>query len=173
MRPDLFRAVIMGVPFLNPLAAMTNESLPLTIHEYDEWGTGPALCPPGPNFPTSSGSDRCGRRVVSCGLVLPGNPNTDEEVYNCIKSYDPYINLAQPNLRRARGYPSMLVTTSTLDNRVPFWSPAKYVAKLRALQRAEAPHSTAIPLVPAPSPLPCGGSRTSGRGLRRRGAGER
>jgi oligopeptidase B len=48
MRPDLFRAVIMGVPFLNPLAAMTNESLPLTIHEYDEWGTGPALCPPGP-----------------------------------------------------------------------------------------------------------------------------
>lgn len=105
MRPDLFRAVIMGVPFLNPLAAMTNESLPLTIHEYDEWG----------------------------------NPNTDEEVYNYIKSYDPYINLSQPNLRHGR-YPSMLVTTSTLDNRVPFWSPAKYVAKLRALQRAEAPH---------------------------------
>jgi hypothetical protein len=56
MRPDLFRAVIMGVPFLNPLAAMTNESLPLTIHEYDEWGTGPRSClspsrshPPGPS----------------------------------------------------------------------------------------------------------------------------
>jgi oligopeptidase B len=38
MRPDLFKAVIAQVPFLDVLTTMLDKSLPLTIGEYLEWG---------------------------------------------------------------------------------------------------------------------------------------
>ena len=38
MRPDLFRAVIAGVPFVDVLATMLDPSIPLTVIEYEEWG---------------------------------------------------------------------------------------------------------------------------------------
>lgn len=38
MRPDLFRAVIMGVPFVDVLTTMMDPSIPLTEIEWDEWG---------------------------------------------------------------------------------------------------------------------------------------
>lgn len=38
MRPDLFRAVIARVPFLDVINTMLDESLPLTVPEYEEWG---------------------------------------------------------------------------------------------------------------------------------------
>jgi len=37
-RPDLFKALVMRVPFLDVANTMQNPSLPLTVHEYDEWG---------------------------------------------------------------------------------------------------------------------------------------
>jgi oligopeptidase B len=36
--PDLFRALILKVPFMDIAQTMMDETLPLTIHEYDEWG---------------------------------------------------------------------------------------------------------------------------------------
>ena len=36
--PTLYKALIMKVPFLDILATMQDPSLPLTVHEYDEWG---------------------------------------------------------------------------------------------------------------------------------------
>ncbi|GLD98277.1 hypothetical protein PINS_up006974 [Pythium insidiosum] len=36
--PTLFRAMILKVPFLDILQTMQDPSLPLTVHEYDEWG---------------------------------------------------------------------------------------------------------------------------------------
>ncbi|OQS01381.1 serine protease family S09A [Achlya hypogyna] len=36
--PDLFGALVLNVPFVDLVATMQDESLPLTIHEYDEWG---------------------------------------------------------------------------------------------------------------------------------------
>lgn len=38
MRPELFGAMIMKVPFVDVITAMVDSSLPLTLHEYDEWG---------------------------------------------------------------------------------------------------------------------------------------
>ncbi len=38
MRPELFRAVIAKVPFVDVIHTMLDKSLPLTVTEYDEWG---------------------------------------------------------------------------------------------------------------------------------------
>lgn len=38
MRPDLFRAVIAHVPFVDVLNTMSDPTLPLTVGEYEEWG---------------------------------------------------------------------------------------------------------------------------------------
>lgn len=114
--PNLFKALIMRVPFVDVLTSsslrklcsfvlaclfvnvyrysatgMLDESLPLTVHEYDEWG----------------------------------NPN-EPQVFQYLKSYDPYFNIRRQN------YPHILITASTLDIRVPYWQVLKFVAKLRA-----------------------------------------
>jgi oligopeptidase B len=54
-----------------------------------------------------------------------GNPVESAEVYQYMKSYSPYENVA------AVDYPPMLVTAGLNDPRVSYWEPAKWVAKLR------------------------------------------
>ena len=38
LRPELFRAVVAQVPFVDVVTTMLDESIPLTTGEYDEWG---------------------------------------------------------------------------------------------------------------------------------------
>jgi len=57
-----------------------------------------------------------------------GNPN-EPAAFACMLAYSPYDNL------QAKKYPAMLVKTSLHDSQVMYWEPAKYVAKLRALNR--------------------------------------
>ncbi|KAF5841230.1 hypothetical protein DUNSADRAFT_13875 [Dunaliella salina] len=38
LRPDLFAAAIMGVPFVDVLTTILDETIPLTIIEWEEWG---------------------------------------------------------------------------------------------------------------------------------------
>jgi oligopeptidase B len=38
LRPDLFRAVVAEVPFVDVVNTMLDATLPLTVIEYDEWG---------------------------------------------------------------------------------------------------------------------------------------
>ncbi len=38
MRPDLFKAVVAKVPFVDVINTMLDESLPLTVGEFEEWG---------------------------------------------------------------------------------------------------------------------------------------
>ena len=93
VRPDLFRAIVTAVPFVDVLSTMLDPSLPLTVTEYEEWG----------------------------------NPN-DPDDYHSMRRYSPYDNVS------AQAYPAMLVKTSLNDSQVPYWEPAKLVAKLRAVK---------------------------------------
>ncbi len=38
MRPDLYKAVVADVPFVDVITTMLDESIPLTTGEFDEWG---------------------------------------------------------------------------------------------------------------------------------------
>src|SRR6185503_6591329 len=38
MRPDLFKAVVADVPFVDVVTTMLDDSIPLTTFEYEEWG---------------------------------------------------------------------------------------------------------------------------------------
>ncbi len=98
MRPELFRAVLSQVPFVDVMNTMLDASLPLTVPEYEEWG----------------------------------DPN-QREAFEYMLSYSPYDNL------REISYPAMLVKTSLHDSQVMYWEPAKYVAKLRTLNRGPHP----------------------------------
>jgi oligopeptidase B len=92
MRPDLCKAVIAKVPFVDVINTMLDPSLPLVGIEYDEWG----------------------------------NPQKLDE-YTYMKSYSPY-----DNVQAGAHYPHLMVTAGLNDPRVPYWEPAKWVAKLRA-----------------------------------------
>lgn len=50
------------------------------------------------------------------------------EVYRCVRSYDPYYNLA-----RDRPLPPTYVDTALLDSEVPWFQPARYVAQRRSV----------------------------------------
>ncbi len=54
-----------------------------------------------------------------------GNPITQADDYNYIKSYSPYDNV------QAQDYPHILITAGLTDPRVTYWEPAKWAAKLR------------------------------------------
>lgn len=38
LHPDLFKAVVAGVPFVDVMTTMSDASIPLTVGEWDEWG---------------------------------------------------------------------------------------------------------------------------------------
>ncbi|MBL8028352.1 MAG: S9 family peptidase [Fibrobacteres bacterium] len=61
-----------------------------------------------------------------------GNPAKKEE-FDYMFSYSPYENI------KKQKYPSMLVTGGFHDSQVPYWDPAKWVAKLREMKMDENP----------------------------------
>ena len=93
LRPELFNAVVAEVPFVDVINTMLDETLPLTVGEYLEWG----------------------------------NPKVAAD-YAVMRAYSPYDNL------KAGAYPAIYMRTSIHDSQVPYWEPAKYVARLRTLK---------------------------------------
>ena len=96
---ELFRAMVAEVPFVDCLTTMLDDTLPLTVGEWEEWG----------------------------------NPKADPAAYSTLRAYSPYDNV---RARRDDGapvrYPDVLATAGLNDNRVGFWEPAKWVARLRS-----------------------------------------
>lgn len=103
LRPDLFKAVVAEVPFVDVINTMLDDTLPLTAAEFLEWG----------------------------------NPR-DPADYAVIRRYSPYDNL------RATAYPALLVRASLHDALVPYWEPAKYVARMRHLKTDDRPLLLAV-----------------------------
>lgn len=99
MRPDLFTAIVAEVPFVDCLTTILDDSLPLTVTEWEEWG----------------------------------NPVEDPAVYDYMKSYSPYDNVAPTD------HPTILATAGLNDPRVSYWEPAKWVQKLRATSTSTTP----------------------------------
>ncbi len=62
-----------------------------------------------------------------------GNPLKSKKDYDIIASYCPYTNIKDNN------YPPVLITAGLTDPRVTYWEPAKWAAKLREHQKANAP----------------------------------
>ncbi len=93
MRPELFRAAVLDVPFLDMINTMLDPAIPLTTIEYQEWG----------------------------------DPRIKDD-YEYMASYAPYENV------KAQYYPAMLVTGGLNDANVPYWEPAKWVARLRRVK---------------------------------------
>ena len=60
-----------------------------------------------------------------------GNPLASKEEFEIIKSYSPYDNV------EAKAYPHILALAGLTDPRVTYWEPAKWIAKLRALNTSD------------------------------------
>ncbi|WP_409560139.1 S9 family peptidase [Hyphomicrobium sp. MC8b] len=56
-----------------------------------------------------------------------GNPLTSKDDFDYIRSYSPYDNV------EAKDYPHILALAGLTDPRVTYWEPAKWIAKMRAL----------------------------------------
>lgn len=92
-RPDLFKAAVTQVPFVDVVNTMLDDTLPLTPLEFKEWG----------------------------------NPITDKSVFEYLKSYSPYDNI------KDQEYPHLYISSGLHDQRVTYWEPLKFVAKLRPI----------------------------------------
>lgn len=62
-----------------------------------------------------------------------GDPLASKAVYEYMASYSPYDNVIP------QSYPPVLATTSVADDRVGFWEPAKWIAKLRDKDTSHSP----------------------------------
>jgi oligopeptidase B len=63
-----------------------------------------------------------------------GHPWQQPTAAELISSLCPYTTLPPA---AAAAYPALLVTAGLQDNRVPFWMPLKFVAKLRSMQQQQ------------------------------------
>jgi oligopeptidase B len=127
--PELFRALVMKVPFVDILETMSDPTLPLTVHEYDEWGN-----------PNAGYGDDAAAAIVR----------------DYIRSYAPCENV---RVNGKSAFPSILVTGSMNDQRVQYWEPVKWIWKLRramaerARLASQESSDAAAKKAPARSPL--------------------
>ena len=96
MRPELFRAAVAEVPFVDVVTTMSDATLPLTVTEWEEWG----------------------------------DPRTSPAAEYML-AYSPYDNT------RPAAYPALFITAGLNDPRVSVHEPAKWAARLRAVNTGD------------------------------------
>ncbi|KAI9254523.1 prolyl oligopeptidase family-domain-containing protein, partial [Phascolomyces articulosus] len=116
MRPDLFKALVLRVPFVDPLSAMLNPDLPLTQVEYPEWGN-------------PSEDPQIYHLIESYSPYENLVAVTPDEEDNC-----------KDEPQEACHYPSLYITAGLKDQRVAYWQPLKLMAKIRQ-QQYESPNN--------------------------------
>jgi len=105
-RPDLFRAMVMRSPFLDVLTAMALPHLPLTVHEFEEWG------------------DPSDDDVYEYMKSYSPREN--------VKGYD-ISGMADEEVM-CRDFPSTLITVGLEDQRVQCWHSFNWVSAVRRVQ---------------------------------------
>jgi oligopeptidase B len=104
-RPELLGGVVLESPFVDVLSTMIDPELPLTVHEYEEFGD------------------------PSTKMGLQGLKNICPYSNITISNKGDRVS---SNTSVGSSYPPVLITCSSTDERVPIWGPLKYAAKLRA-----------------------------------------
>jgi protease II len=99
---------------------MLDDSAPLTAHEIDEWGD-----------PQRNSFDRRYLRSYSPYQNLP-SASTSASASSAATAAAAASTLPPASIAPVQ-YPHLFLSGAMLDPRVPYWQPAKYVAKLRAL----------------------------------------
>ncbi len=110
-RPDLYSCLILRVPFLDPLTAMLDPDMPLTQHDYDEWG--------------DPLSDPEAHAVIS-------GYSPYQNIAKGVKGE--HKGEAGPGPT----FPHVLLSCGLKDSRVAYWQVAKYLARLRTMVDAGA-----------------------------------
>ncbi|KAK1556713.1 hypothetical protein Q3G72_010628 [Acer saccharum] len=143
MRPDLFKAAIAGVPFVDVVTTMLDPTIPLTTSEWEEWGDPRKeefyfymkSYYPVDNVSTTYQYHGINREAMFCFALA------DPVLVWCLihvlnlshfsKSLTYCLSLTQV---KAQNYPNIFVTAGLNDPRVMYSEPAKFVAKLRELK---------------------------------------
>ncbi|KAJ1657203.1 hypothetical protein IWQ61_003354 [Dispira simplex] len=108
-RPELFRAALLHVPFVDVVSTMLNPDLPLTQVEYLEWGN-PSEDP------------------KTYQLMQSYSPYANVPRVNT----SPQVAQSDSLTSNSFGWPSIMVTAGMMDQRVMYWQTLKWAAKLRA-----------------------------------------
>ncbi|KAJ1984339.1 hypothetical protein H4R34_000714 [Dimargaris verticillata] len=109
-RPELYRAALLDVPFVDVVSTMINPDLPLTQVEYLEWGN-----------PSESRQDYERMRSYS---PYDNVPQVVHDAPSSSTIDNPLTNICR--------WPSIMVTAGMKDQRVLYWQTLKWAAKLRA-----------------------------------------
>jgi oligopeptidase B len=109
--PEMLAGAILKVPYLDMMTSLLDHTLPLTVHEHDEWGD-----PVANDATLEYLLQICPIRNAAASLRNQTADSTSADIL----------------------HPHVLATAAMLDERVQFWHPAKYIAALRAAGHANA-----------------------------------
>jgi oligopeptidase B len=134
MRPDLFRAIIMSVPFLDPMTTMLDPEIPLTKVEYLEWGNPAeseqmydymASYAPYDTIPDffNSNNNKGGKKMSQ---ATKGGETKDADGSALTRTTE----FPKPPLSARR--PALMISCGERDQRVDYSQSTKFVARLRS-----------------------------------------
>ncbi|KFH73179.1 hypothetical protein MVEG_00400 [Podila verticillata NRRL 6337] len=142
LRPDLFRAMIMNVPFLDPMTTMLDPEIPLTKVEYLEWGN-PAeskemydymasYAPYDtiPEFHAKKQDHLRRQRANGKAQREDATSESSQDSQELVPSSKSASALQNPPLSSRR--PALMITCGERDLRVDYTQSAKFVARLRS-----------------------------------------